>query len=185
LGLPVSTPLYSRGRAVTPPRSKSADRAATGPAAPTERPAAEPAGTRDQLSREVKLLGALLGQVIAEQGGPALLDLVERCRLRSIAFRENGDEVAESALAAELDTLDVERAEALAKAFSLYFGLVNLAEERDAVRRLRRGQRDGHARRGDAGCGRRLAPGARLVGRSSGGAAQPDADFAGPDRAPH
>lgn len=98
-------------------------------------------GTHDQLSREVKLLGALLGQVIAEQGGPELLELVERCRLRSIAFRESDDEAAEAALAAELDSLDAEAAEALAKAFSLYFQLVNLAEEHEAVRRLRRDRR--------------------------------------------
>jgi phosphoenolpyruvate carboxylase len=94
-------------------------------------------GARDTLSREVKLLGALLGQVISEQGGPDLLDLVERSRLRSIAFRETGDEAAESALAAELDSLEVGQAEALATAFSLYFQLVNLAEERESVRRLR------------------------------------------------
>jgi phosphoenolpyruvate carboxylase len=94
----------------------------------------------DVLAHEVKLLGGLLGQVIAEQGGPELLALVERCRLRSIAFRESGDEAAGSLLAAELDTLDIDRAESLASAFSLYFQLVNLAEERDSVRRLRRGQ---------------------------------------------
>ena len=100
------------------------------------------AGVRDPLSREVKLLGALLGQVIAEQGGPELLDLVERTRRRSIAFRETGDEATEQALAAELDSLEVEEAEALARAFSLYFQLVNLAEERDTVRSLMRDQRE-------------------------------------------
>src|SRR5664280_168166 len=94
----------------------------------------------DVLAHEVKLLGGLLGQVIAEQGGPELLALVERCRLRSIAFRESGDEAAANLLAAELDTLDIDRAESLASAFSLYFQLVNLAEERDSVRRLRGGQ---------------------------------------------
>jgi phosphoenolpyruvate carboxylase len=104
-------------------------------------------GARDTLSREVKLLGALLGQVISEQGGPDLLDLVERSRLRSIAFRETGDEVAESALAAELDSLEVGQAEALATAFTLYFQLVNLAEERESVRRLRA---DRHATGGPA-----------------------------------
>ncbi|MFI5258698.1 MAG: phosphoenolpyruvate carboxylase [Candidatus Limnocylindrales bacterium] len=133
--------------AVTRPRTKSGDRVLPDPKVPTGQPdtvaagSAPTAGTHDQLSREVKLLGALLGQIIAEQGGPALLELVERCRLRSIAFRETGDVAAESALAVELDSLDVEQAEALAKAFSLYFQLVNLAEERDAVRRLRRDQR--------------------------------------------
>jgi phosphoenolpyruvate carboxylase len=100
---------------------------------------AEPRGVgtagSDPLAREVKLLGALLGQVIAEQGGPALLDLVERTRLRSIAFRESGDREAEAALEAELDALSLDQAEALANAFSLYFQLVNLCEERDQVRR--------------------------------------------------
>ncbi len=96
----------------------------------------------DALAREVKLLGALLGQVIAEQGGPDLLALVERCRLRSIAFREHGDDEAQAALSNELDSLDVSRAESLANAFSLYFQLVNLAEERDEVRRLKRDERD-------------------------------------------
>ena len=101
------------------------------------------AGAHDTLAHEVKLLGALLGQVIAEQGGPELLELVERCRVRSIAFRELGDEAAEGALAAELDTLDVDAAESLANAFALYFQLVNLAEERDTVRRLGGARRDG------------------------------------------
>jgi phosphoenolpyruvate carboxylase len=108
---------------------------------PAVRNAPDSAGVRDTLSLEVKLLGALLGQVISEQGGPDLLALVERARLRSIAFRETGDEAAESALAAELDSLEVGQAESLATAFSLYFQLVNLAEERESVRRLRADRR--------------------------------------------
>ena len=118
---------------------------AAGPVAENAATLAEPrtvgtGGASDPLSVEVKLLGSLLGQVIAEQEGVDLLDLVERCRLRSIAFRERSDIAAEQALSAELDSLDVEAAEALANAFSLYFQLVNLAEERDAVRRIRREQ---------------------------------------------
>jgi phosphoenolpyruvate carboxylase len=95
-------------------------------------------GAADPLSAEVKLLGSLLGQVIAEQGGVDLLDLVERCRLRSVAFRERGDPASAQALAAELDSLDVTEAESLARAFTLYFQLINLAEEREAVRGIRR-----------------------------------------------
>jgi len=45
------------------------------------------ARARDPLSREVRLLGALLGQVIAEQEGPAALLLVERVRGLAIALR--------------------------------------------------------------------------------------------------
>ncbi len=105
-------------------------------------------GTADPLSREVKLLGALLGQVIAEQGGPQLLELVERSRLRSIAFRETGDEEAHEALAAELDSLAIDQAEALANAFSLYFQLVNLCEERDQTRQLERAQKSARPEEG-------------------------------------
>jgi hypothetical protein len=103
--------LYPRAMAVTS-RSRQLDntnaRPATGRSEPAEVGAAGGSGgsaggaggAHDALSREVKLLGALLGQVIAEQGGPELLELVERCRLRSIAYRESGDEAAERALAA-------------------------------------------------------------------------------------
>jgi phosphoenolpyruvate carboxylase len=97
------------------------------------------AAGRDPLAREVKLLGALLGQVIAEQGGPELLGLVERTRLRSIAFRDasgSDEDAVRDALETDLSSIDVEQAEALATAFTLYFQLVNLAEERDNVRRL-------------------------------------------------
>jgi phosphoenolpyruvate carboxylase len=117
------------------------DRSLT-PAAPTvaHDPLVRDALGGDALAHEVKLLGVLLGQVIAEQGGPELLALVERCRLRSIAFRESGDEEAGNLLGAEVDALEVDRAESLANAFSLYFQLVNLAEERDSVRQLRHRQ---------------------------------------------
>ncbi len=121
------------------PRPKSRSGSARG----ASLPAAGSAGARDPLAREVKLLGTLLGQVIAEQGGSKLLELVERCRRRSIAYRERADTAAGDALSAELDGLDVDQAEALARAFSLYFGLVNLAEERDAVRQLRRAEQAG------------------------------------------
>ncbi len=57
------------------------------------------AGARDPLSREVKLLGALLGQVIVEQGGSDLLDLVERVRRRTISLRRQDDPVERSILA--------------------------------------------------------------------------------------
>jgi phosphoenolpyruvate carboxylase len=56
---------------------------------------AEPKGigtsrARDVLAREVKLLGALLGQVIVEQEGLAALELVERVRKATIAARRPG-----------------------------------------------------------------------------------------------
>ena len=86
------------------------------------------AGARDPLSREVKLLGALLGQVIVEQQGEAFLGLVERVRRATIEQRRTGNEAARRAVARELDAIDLASAEALIRAFSLYFLLTNLAE---------------------------------------------------------
>jgi phosphoenolpyruvate carboxylase len=107
---------------------------------------AEPAtvGTaraRDQLALEVRLLGSLLGQVIAEQAGRDLLDLVERIRRTTIRIRREGDPGEREALATTLADLDTDRAEVVIKAFSLYFRLVNLAEERDRARSIRREER--------------------------------------------
>ncbi len=110
--------------------------------------AAEPPGpglrrARDPLARDVRLLGALLGQVIAEQGGPKLFALVERIRRRTIALRQVGEpriepDVERQRLAAEIGGLDLDHAAAVARAFTLYFQLVNLAEERQRIRTLRR-----------------------------------------------
>lgn len=109
--------------------------------------AAEPDGpgigrARDPLSREVRLLGALLGQVIAEQGGPELFAQVERIRRRTIALRRDPALVAEpdaerERLAAEVASLPLEQLSAVGKAFTTYFQLVNLAEERARIRVLR------------------------------------------------
>jgi phosphoenolpyruvate carboxylase len=96
------------------------------------------AGARDQLAAEVRLLGSLLGQVIAEQAGVELFELVERVRKRMIALRRRDDPTERERLADELGALDLDAAEAVIKAFSLYFQLVNLAEEQHRVRTLRR-----------------------------------------------
>ena len=96
------------------------------------------ARARDPLAREVRLLGALLGQVLAEQEGAPALELVERVRERTIALRRGGDPAVRAALDAELASLDTHEIAILARAFSTYFRLVNLAEEKERVRQLRR-----------------------------------------------
>jgi phosphoenolpyruvate carboxylase len=130
---------------------------------PNEAVRAEPAtiGTgrvRDPLATEVRLLGSLLGQVIAEQAGRDLLDLVERVRRTTIRLRRGDDPGLRSGLVAELESLDAGRAEVVVRAFSLYFRLVNLAEERELVRAARRADRErgrgaSHGRSRGAGAG--------------------------------
>jgi phosphoenolpyruvate carboxylase len=118
---------------------------------------AEPAGVgistaRDPLAREVRLLGSLLGQVIVEQAGARMLETVETIRLRTVALRRQPDRETrdrlERELATALDALTIDEAEAVVRAFTLYFRLLNIASERDRVRRLR--QRERAAREGDS-----------------------------------
>ncbi len=97
------------------------------------------------LRRDVRLLGDLLGEVIREAGGQDLLDDVERLRRAVIAARDRppGDEadLAGDQIAALVAGWPLARAELVAKAFTIYFHLTNLAEERHRVRTLR-GQAD-------------------------------------------
>ncbi len=123
---------------------------------------AEPRGVgsstaRDPLAREVKLLGALLGQVIVEQEGPQLFELVEQLRRAAIRGRRAGpDETIETALRA-LDGRSWEELVAVARAFTGYFLLINLAEEKHRLRTLRRRERANRRTPLDDGIGAAVA----------------------------
>lgn len=85
------------------------------------------------LRAEVDLLGRLLGEAIRTLSGERFFALVEEVRLLAKARRQ-GDEAAGEALLARVRGLSTEEAEALVRAFTHYFHLVNLAEERHRVR---------------------------------------------------
>ncbi|GII75481.1 phosphoenolpyruvate carboxylase [Sphaerisporangium rufum] len=89
----------------------------------------------DELRADVRLLGELLGRVIAEDGGPDLLADVERLRKAVIAARRR--EVSVDEVAAMVAGWPVERGVQIARAFTCYFHLVNLAEEHYRIRTLR------------------------------------------------
>ncbi len=88
---------------------------------------------RDALSRDVDLLGRCLGAVLIEQEGQAFFDLEEEVRELTKRAR-SGDQSAPLALETIATKLGVADAEALVRAFTQYFHLVNLAEERHRVR---------------------------------------------------
>jgi len=106
-----------------------------------EPPGIGSAGARDPQAREVRLLGALLGQVIIEQAGEATYEAVERIRRRAIALRKTDDPIERGRQAADLDALELDATEAVVEAFSIYFQLINLAEARGRIRTLRRRER--------------------------------------------
>jgi phosphoenolpyruvate carboxylase len=95
------------------------------------------------LREDVRRLGALVGQMLAEQGGKAFFEQVETVRTEAIRRRRSG--AAVEALAGTLTGLDAAAAEALARAFATYFQAVNTAERVHRIRRRRDYQREGAA----------------------------------------
>jgi phosphoenolpyruvate carboxylase len=91
------------------------------------------------LRREVRLLSTILGRVLEEAGGSDLLNDVERLRRAAIALRRRPTEANRHSVSRIVDGFDIDRAEQVARAFTCYFQLVNLAEEHQRVRALREG----------------------------------------------
>src|SRR5688572_30200263 len=90
-----------------------------------------------ELRRDVRLLTTMLGEAIAESGGPDLLVDVESLRRATISLRGRSSESRRRRVVELVEALDVVRAEQVIRAFTCYFQLVNLAEERQRIRVLR------------------------------------------------
>ena len=95
----------------------------------------------EQLREDVHFLGSVLGEVLREQHGQSLLDLVEDIRLRAIWQRTTTATVSLQPLADSVAGLRQEEMFAVARAFSLYFYLINAAEEQHRLRRMRESER--------------------------------------------
>ena len=94
-------------------------------------------GVDEALRNDVSLLGNLLGRVLSEAGGAELLGDVERLRGLAIGAYEGDGSVSIDTAAELVDAFTADRAEQVARAFTVYFHLVNLAEEHHRVRVLR------------------------------------------------
>jgi len=90
----------------------------------------------EALRDDVHALGALVGEILAEQGGDSLFKLVELDRVAAIGRRE-GDEKARLELAASVRDRPPALARDLVRAFSTWFQVVNLAERVHRIRRRR------------------------------------------------
>jgi len=91
--------------------------------------------TDPALREDVRRLGRLVGELLVEQNGVAFYERVEAARTTAIARRR--DAAPLDALAHQLDGLDAPTAEAMARAFSVYFQVVNIAERVQRIRRRR------------------------------------------------
>ncbi len=91
--------------------------------------------TDKALRDDVNRVGSLVGEILAEQEGEAFFDEVERIRVAAIERRQSNANT--DAMSVELSGVDVAHATALVRAFSTYFGAVNVAERVHRIRRRR------------------------------------------------
>jgi len=89
------------------------------------------------LRRDIGALGTLLGEVLREQGGADVFAEVERIRRACKRLRARFSPPAAAALRRHIGGLHLGRAEAITRAFAIYFQLVNIAEQHHRLRRRR------------------------------------------------
>ncbi len=99
-----------------------------------------------ELRSRVKLLGKLVGNVLLKHERPEVFHAVESLRTGFIQLRKRDSEVRRKALVKLINGLEPAVISQVVRAFTLYFNLVNIAEE-DYLHRLRRNsvQQEGHA----------------------------------------
>jgi phosphoenolpyruvate carboxylase len=82
-----------------------------------------------RLRARVKLFGTLLGNVLRSHGSERLFAHVETLRRGFIKLRQQEDPAKRERLMRLIERLDLETLEQVIRAFSIYFALVNVAEE--------------------------------------------------------
>ncbi len=87
-----------------------------------------------RLRAEVRLVGNVLGEVIREQEGKPLFALVERVRLAAIELERRNADGDERKLRRLVTDLDLDELVAVARAFTIFFQLVNVCEQRHTAR---------------------------------------------------
>ncbi|MDS0294429.1 phosphoenolpyruvate carboxylase [Halogeometricum luteum] len=92
--------------------------------------------------QDVRELGALLGDVLEEQSSTESFRTVEEMRTAAIDYRK-GDTESRERLNRVIDNLDPHGESVVARAFTTYFELINLAEERERVRTIREASQEG------------------------------------------
>lgn len=99
---------------------------------------APPDPVQQGLSDDVHLLGDLLGDTIRRLAGEEAFALVEEIRLACLRLREEPSVDEARRLRDRLEALELPQLRILIRSFSIYFDLINLAEQQARVRAIRR-----------------------------------------------
>ena len=103
-----------------------------------DNPAVQPALDKDApLKEDIRLLGRLLGDVLREQEGEAVFEVVETIRQTAVRFRRDADPVAGEELTTLLHRLTRDQTISVVRAFSYFSHLANIAEDQHHIRRRR------------------------------------------------
>ena len=97
---------------------------------------------------DIRLLGRILGDVIREQEGSEIYELIEQIRKLSVAFRRDADQEADKALKKLLKSLSSPHAVSVIRGFTYFSHLANLAEDRHHIRRRAIHERIGDTQEG-------------------------------------
>ena len=89
------------------------------------------------LRNDVNMLGNILGEVLMLHGGTELYDQVEAIREMAKSIREEFDEDTYHTLKKEISNLKPPMRQQVIRAFSIYFHLINIAEQNHRIRRRR------------------------------------------------
>jgi phosphoenolpyruvate carboxylase len=100
------------------------------------------------LVEDIRLLGRLLGDVIREQEGQEIYELIENIRKLSVSFRIDENDEADKQLKKLLKALPSDRAVSVIRGFTFFSHLANLAEDRHHIRRRMIHERAGNAQEG-------------------------------------
>jgi len=103
----------------------------------SEAAASPVASKHDTLREDIRFLGRILGDVIREQAGPRIFDLVETVRRLSVQFRRGTDPAAGSRMYRLLNRLTPIQTNSVVRAFSYFSHLANIAEDQHQIRARR------------------------------------------------
>jgi phosphoenolpyruvate carboxylase len=89
------------------------------------------------LRQDIKMLGNILGEILVNHGGVELFDKVEKIRLMTKTLRDHFDQEIYNDLKEEISKLNAPLRKQIIRAFSVYFHLINAAEQNHRIRRRR------------------------------------------------
>jgi len=92
------------------------------------------AETDEKLHHDIRLLGRMLGEVVAEQEGNTVFNVVEQIRLLAIRHHRDHDPLAHDELETLLYNLPRGQTSQVIRAFSYFSHLVNIAEDQHNIR---------------------------------------------------